>query len=155
MTTPRTYQTPYRLFHDVTLRRRETHSEEIKCPRRDHRKVDQRPEPATNRNERDRQSGLKTHRIEWRFEFLIHPPKHGGKVAFSTCDVDQAGRGEGGSWKGRRLEEVACFKKAWGLPFRAPKHDIATMSANTIPPAGPNRARPKSSATVLLRPTVS
>jgi hypothetical protein len=40
------------------------------------------------------------------------------------------------------------------LPFRAPKHENATMNAKIEPPIGPNSARPKSSATVLLRLTV-
>lgn len=40
------------------------------------------------------------------------------------------------------------------LPLRAPKHEKATMNANTVPPIGPKRALPKSSATVLLRATV-
>ena len=40
-------------------------------------------------------------------------------------------------------------------PFNAPKHEKATMKAKNAPPRGPNRARPKSMATVLLSPTIS
>ena len=41
------------------------------------------------------------------------------------------------------------------LPLSAPKQEMATMSANGTPPTGPNNARPKSRATVLLFATVS
>lgn len=40
-------------------------------------------------------------------------------------------------------------------PFSAPKQEMATMTAKTTPPAGPKSVRPKSRATVLLRPTVT
>lgn len=42
-----------------------------------------------------------------------------------------------------------------GAPLSAPKHETATMRAKAAPPTGPKSARPKSSATVLLRASVS
>jgi hypothetical protein len=38
-------------------------------------------------------------------------------------------------------------------PFRAPKQETATIHAKKTAPTGPKRARPKSSAIVLLRET--
>ena len=40
-------------------------------------------------------------------------------------------------------------------PLRAPKQETTTIHAKMIAPGGPNKARPKSSAIVLLRDTVS
>ena len=45
--------------------------------------------------------------------------------------------------------------KTVSIPFSAPKQEKATMAAKTAPPTGPNSARPKSRATVLLSPTVA
>lgn len=41
------------------------------------------------------------------------------------------------------------------LPFRAPKHEKATIKAKIVPPTVPKRALPKSMATVLLKLTVA
>lgn len=52
-------------------------------------------------------------------------------------------------------EKQRHFREFFFIPFNAPKHESATMNAKTAPPIGPNNARPKSSATVLLNPTVA
>jgi hypothetical protein len=40
-------------------------------------------------------------------------------------------------------------------PFKDPKHERATRITKIVAPIGPKRSRPKSNATVLLKPTTS
>lgn len=131
-----------------------TYSQKVKRPTSYHRKVDQRSKPASKHYECVRHCCLQQDGVHWGSSRFVQLAEHCGEVSFSSRSPDKP--------CSRERRTFFRFGSAVNLgsdekyqPLRAPKQDTATKTANTTPPTGPKSARPKSSATALLLPTVT
>lgn len=72
------------------VKKTETYSEKVECPRCYDGKVDQRSKPATEQDEQDRDSSMEKHGVQRRPPCFVKLAKDCRKISFSTGSADNS-----------------------------------------------------------------